>query len=92
MKTRIFVLSILVLCSACKKESFDTEDETVYKWERDLYRRALPPDPSNFQDDIWCATDYVYMTGSQAKLQSDSIKRASGRFFWYEYKKINKEL
>ncbi|MBB6498779.1 hypothetical protein [Pedobacter cryoconitis] len=92
---KIFALFAgLVLLYSCSKDPLDVNDKTVYKWQRSMYRQALPaPTSSNFSSTqlnnytILLKTDYVFLTSLQAKAQKDSIKNASGSLFTYTYQK-----
>lgn len=91
----VLLFAMLFILAGCKKDEFNTSDKTVYRWQRDLYRQRIPnpitgetPYQSGVFEDIFIKRDYVFLTGGQVKNQRDSIKKASGRLFWYSYQKM----
>ena len=96
MTRNLLIALIVILFLGCKKDSSD--DTTVYKWKRDLYRARVQNDgPALFfskdpkvksnPDAIFLTADVVFLTEYRKDKQQDSIYKASAGMQVYKYEK-----
>jgi len=98
MAKNFLVVLLLLITLGCKKNGDD--DQTPYKWKRDLYRARVSNDgPAVFNskdpsvaknpDAIFLSSDYIVLTEHRRNEQQDSIYHASGRTLIYKYEKTD---
>ncbi|WP_316848319.1 hypothetical protein [Pedobacter psychrodurus] len=98
MAKNFLVALLLIIALGCKKNSDD--DQTPYKWKRDLYRARVSNDgPAVFNskdpsvaknpDAIFLSSSYIVLTEHRRNEQQDSIYNASGRTQVYKYEKAD---
>jgi hypothetical protein len=97
MVKNFIIALLLIIALGCKKNS--TEDITLYKWKRDLYRALVQKEePAVFYSSdpkiarnpnaIFLSSDNVVLTEYRKDIQQDSIYKASGGTRVYKYEKL----